>query len=439
MVIDLNLGKISDLAQHNMTLCAFAAWPLVALLITTATFSDFRGAPPLIPVLTCLCFLFGGLLPWSFSGMFSFDLWKGSVGQKVIVQILVFLACLIFCSGCIAIKRRIHLLKPKQKHIVILNCFTTVAYSMLPIVYLSLESIGSIVHRKDKNLSTYSRDIAKVNFIACLHILGMACYQILFAPYSRYKAKDILKGKFDRLVGLELIMFIASTTICLFLLATKLTDDSKGDISGDYMKQQPVVVLEEMHRYAAYIFGWCWFLTFVSNTLKFMGYFGGNSLSKKKRKTPKGLKMLQDRLRLIVADIRGSRSGTATGVKLDTANECQRNTETRSRQSVSDASTLDNSTNSLRGLFNLSSFWRISFSVVPLIVMPGITLTWIIMGPKSAPYAYLYLAFEPLNLLSSYVVLFSSPGDERPPLLEIAVYIIGGPIVLIGGEVRTGS
>ena len=98
-------------------------------------------------------------------------------------------------AGCIAIKRRIHQLKDNQKHYVILNCFSTVSYSMLPVVYLSLESVGSIVHRSDDLLATYSRDVVKVNFTACLHVVGMACYQIMFAPFSRYKAKDILKGR----------------------------------------------------------------------------------------------------------------------------------------------------------------------------------------------------------------------------------------------------
>ena len=75
------------------------------------------------------------------------------------------------------------------------------------------------------------------------------------------------------------------------------------------------------------------------------------------------------------------------------------------------------------------------FALTPLVVMPGITIAWIIFGPNSVPWPYLYLAFEPLNVLSSYVILFSSPGNDGNPLLEIVVYIVGGPIVVLGGGI----
>ena len=99
-IVDMGWRLISDLARHNMNLCAFAAWPLVALFITAATFSDFRGDPPTIPFLALTCFLFGGLLPWSCSGVFNFSLWSdGGAVQKLMVLLLVLFANFVFCVG----------------------------------------------------------------------------------------------------------------------------------------------------------------------------------------------------------------------------------------------------------------------------------------------------------------------------------------------------
>ena len=52
---------------------------------------------------------------------------------------------------------------------------------------------------------------------------------------------------------------------------------------------------------------------------------------------------------------------------------------------------------------------------------------------------WLGAAFAPLNVLSTYVIFFSSPMDDSYPWLEVVVYVIGGPVVLVGGEAMRKS
>jgi hypothetical protein len=45
------------------------------------------------------------------------------------------------------------------------------------------------------------------------------------------------------------------------------------------------------------------------------------------------------------------------------------------------------------------------------------------------------MAFSPINILSVYVLVFSSPGNNANPVTEVAAYVIGGPVVLVLGGI----
>jgi hypothetical protein len=116
-LVDIDSQMIHEQAQHNMTLSAFAAWPLVGLFIGAASFSDFHDdRTPRFPLVESLCFLLGGLFPWSFSGIFGFDMWlEGSTFIKVMIQIFVFAVVVVFYVFCVAMKFRCQKLSPERK------------------------------------------------------------------------------------------------------------------------------------------------------------------------------------------------------------------------------------------------------------------------------------------------------------------------------------
>ncbi|GMH55195.1 hypothetical protein TL16_g01843, partial [Triparma laevis f. inornata] len=434
----LGIYEFHPQASHNMLLSAFACWPLVGLFIGTVCFSDFHGPRPKIAWNETIVYFFGALISWSCSGLFGFDMWsKGSTFIQVLLLVFVFIVTLVFYVFCMAMKFRCHRLPLKKKNEVVTNAFFTVGYAMLPIVYLSLESIGSVLHRNNLEFGG-SRDIVKVNFLACMHVFGIAAYQIFYAPFSRYKAKDILKGNFDRLVGAELACFMISTMITLFVLATKVIDDDSAEKTDTGKMTHPERVLESMHTISSYFFGMGWMFVYVSNSMKFLGFFGGNSLSKKKRAIPdvKSKGCCGFFFSICNAFIVIGRSLKQNPQDGDDATSKIRADSLSGDESVGNGSRVV----SLERVkshrhFTLSRLWRMSFSVVPLGVMPLVTLMWNIVGPKKAPFPYLYLAFAPLNVLSSYVIFFSSPMDVSYPWLEVAVYLVGGPMVLIGGGI----
>ncbi|GMH61064.1 hypothetical protein TrST_g372 [Triparma strigata] len=445
---ELKVYEFHPQATHNMLLSAFACWPLIGLFIGTTCFSDFHGPRPKFALNETLCFFFGALCSWSYSGLFGFDMWShGSMLEKVLLVIFVAIVTLVFYVFCVAMKFRCHRLPLEKKTEVISNCFSTVGYAMLPIVYLSLESIGSVLHRNTLSFGG-SRDIVKVNFLACMHVFGISAYQIFYAPFSKYKAKDILKGNFDHLVAAELACFMVSTMITLFVLATKVIDDGSVDGTDSGKMTHPERVLESMHMIVSYIFGVSWMFIYVSNSMKFLGFFGGNSLSKKKRaiKDHKFAGCCAPILSICEAFLVIGRSLKNNPQDGDDGGDVSTHGTNKIRADSLSGDESDNSGSSGSRVvslgrvkshrhFTLSRLWRISFSCVPLGVMPAVTLMWIIVGPRAAPFPYLYLAFAPLNVLSSYVIFFSSPMDISYPWLEVLVFLVGGPLVLVGGGV----
>jgi len=202
----------------------------------------------------------------------------------------------------------------------------------------------------------------------------------------------MLKGKVTTQVHGEAVNFICTTSITLFVLATKSMDEKEDKHIISWKSEE---ILESFHIFFAYCFGCLWTSIYVVNGLKYFGHFGGNKIV-----PPIDNKLC---LRLLEGG--------------------------RDRRSISSAS------NGRSGPFALSTPWRVTFAFLPCVLLPLISVLWIFKGDEHAPFPFLYMAFCPINILSIFVIFFSSPENSSNPVLEITTYMLGGPLVLVLGGI----
>ena len=185
----LEHGGYSTETEGSILQVTWAMWPLVAMFIIAMFISDLRenverGSP------TCLnifCWFVGGYFPWMFTGAFGYTAATDSRTIMAFMQIVVFgiASCILFFLR--AITKKMRSMDDEEIDKVVKNCFTTIAYSMLPVVYLTLESVGWVLLQSTTSGFGGPRGVVKVNFVACTHVFAIATYQILFAPVNKYR------------------------------------------------------------------------------------------------------------------------------------------------------------------------------------------------------------------------------------------------------------
>jgi hypothetical protein len=340
---------LSEYDRDSILLVVWAMWPLCGMFVSSIFLSDLREEEEVkFPICELFCFVVGGYFPWMYSGAFGFTKAFEGTSSAIFVQIgSVFIGlCLLYFLW--EIRRQMRNMNEEEVDRVVKNNFSTISYSMLPIVYLTLESIGWILLEKEKGGFGGPRNIVKVNFVACMHIFCMTTYQTHFSPVQRYKLSDMLKGKVPTQVAGEAVNFICTTSITLFVLATK-TMDSESEASIHIVSYKSEEVLESFHIVLSYCFGCMWTAIFIVNGWKFFGYFGGNKIvPPNNRSLP--LCSLCDK-----GEARGSRDSRDSR---------------DSRRSISNAS-------SGRGHFVLGDSWRLTFALLPCFIMPSISIMWI--------------------------------------------------------------
>ncbi len=395
----------------------WSAWPLVATYSGSLFMSNLRDDHrlPIVETFGFVCIA----LPWNLTNCFRFEpMQKGTLLVKIGFHIVTLAAGLLLFFIGITVRGKIMKMTPAERDKVIRHNFNTVGYMMLPIMYLGLESIGWLAWQKSMKDYMGARSLVKVNFIACMHLFGIVIWQIYFSHFQLITTYDVLRGNTGSRITCEIVLFVVATAICLFSLATRLGNDL-GDKNEDIANYAGAESLEELHQVLNLLFLTCWWTIFFIEAT----WISWDQVSH-----------FLIRIRSCFACCARSESISSppgAGKNRSGATESSDSFDSDSRPSLPVTSAPADSEDPI----SLSLAWRWFFSFMPLIVMPGISIMWILTPVEWAPYPFLYLAFVPVNILFTYVIFFNSPDRQGNPVLEICSYVFGGPLVLVLGGI----
>ena len=410
-------------SKRRVVIGVWAMWPFNAMCLATLFVSSFSKTKNGV-WFECLLFILGGPGIYLLTNSFGFD-WATESKTR---QRLVFVAIIVVSGICFWI---LLLLRKRIRHTfeddisiykILENAHSTMTALSVPVIYLSLESVGwiSSLPEEDEEIFNDSRSVVNVNFVASMHLFGVLVMNTYFKPFTitRYDLFEFLKGQFSRRLKAEACLFILASQICLFSLATKVTGRmSYGTSPTNVYKYS---ILSRIHFFASLVFLFCW-----------CGVFVVEGVWHAKRLNPN----LQ--LENPNADTRGILRGLSATFEMTSITGPRRgnvkpaNTSGDSRHSSDDPSNIDDSSReTMMSLSNdvMSSFWRWFIAVIPIGITPLLAIAWLVFPPSSTPFLYLFVTTVPVNILCLFVVFFSQPSLSSSTKLEVTSYVIGGPV-----------
>ena len=409
-------AELTGSMRRRLVLAVWAVWPFCAMCIGTLFISSFSKTK--VGVYSESIFFFiGGPCVWVLTDAFNFEWALKSTRNRVLLDVaIVIVSGVLYCVVFLLRLRIRRMCDDETIYGILENSFTTFASLTLPVVYLSLESVGWIcfLGLEDEALFSSSRSVVKVNFLACMHLFGVLIYSLYFSFFSRYDGGEILRGRLSRRITSEVALFILATAICLFSLATKVTGRTNFGSEAPSTKSTNSTgesILDSFHVALGFIFLFCWWGIFI---LEGIWHFHRLNPTQNQSRTPMSVESQS------VIEMHPSRTTSlrATAVpngsmSSDNASSC---TES-SRETIMSLSPQV-----------LSPLWRYAAASVPVIFVPFTAICWLLFSPSTAPFVYLFISAVPINILCAFVVMFSQPSLNGSTWLELTAYLLGGPI-----------